>query len=60
MARAWAFFGAILLVCACTRVSQQAGTVGGETQPRHSWSIPGTLRIAIQSPPNNLQGIFTR
>ncbi|MGH7683653.1 MAG: peptide ABC transporter substrate-binding protein, partial [Vulcanimicrobiaceae bacterium] len=45
-------------LCACTRASQQpaSGTSGGE---RHSWSIPGVLRIGIQSPPNSLQGIFT-
>ena len=34
----------VLCLCACTRV-------GG--------SIPGVLRVGIQAPPNNLQGIFT-
>lgn len=48
------------MLCACTRVAQQTGTVSGSTAPeRHSWSQPGVLRIGIQSPPNNLQGIFT-
>ena len=49
-----------LLLCACTRVAQQTGTVSGVSAPeRHSWSVPGVLRVGIQSPPNNLQGVFT-
>ena len=45
-------------LCACTRASEQpsTGASGGE---RHSYSIPGVLRIGIQSPPNSLQGVFT-
>ncbi len=46
------------MLCACTRTGQQTAA-GGNGSERHPWSIPGVLRIGIQSPPNSLQGVFT-
>jgi peptide/nickel transport system substrate-binding protein len=34
-------------------------TVGSTTIERHSWSIPGVMRVAVQSPPTNLQPILS-
>lgn len=57
MRRATAIVFAGILLCACTRTIESVGQ-GGDSA-RHSWTVPGTLRIAIQAPPNNLQAVFT-
>lgn len=44
------------LVCGCTKVQTGSSTVAGVT--RHSWTIPGTVRIAIQAPPNTLNPLL--
>jgi peptide/nickel transport system substrate-binding protein len=42
-------------LAACTKVGTESSSAGGG---RHPWTIPGTLRIAISSPPNSLNPIL--
>jgi peptide/nickel transport system substrate-binding protein len=43
------------LVCGCTKVQTGSSTGAGA---RHSWTVAGTLRIAIQAPPNTLNPLL--
>jgi peptide/nickel transport system substrate-binding protein len=55
MQRWVAALAACALLAGCTKVgSGPSGANGG----RHSWTIPGTLRIAVQNPPNTLNAIL--
>ncbi len=45
---------ACLLLAACS----QAGGGGGDASGRHSWTIPGELRIGFQTGPNTLNPIL--
>lgn len=51
-ARALVAIAALLAVAACTKVSTQS------TAGRHSWTIPGELRVAIQSDVKNLNPLL--
>ena len=54
--RRLAAFLAVALLCGCTKVATtNAGGSGG----RHSWTIPNTLRIGIQAPPNTLNPMLS-
>ena len=50
---------ACVFVSGCTKLGsnpdQSAGTAGSA---RHSWTIPGTLRVGIQAPPNTLNPLL--
>jgi peptide/nickel transport system substrate-binding protein len=46
-------------LCACTRATERSLTLGSTAIEQHSWSIPGVLRVAIQSPPTNLQPVLS-
>ena len=54
-----ALLAVLFLLSACTRATEQSVTVGSTTVQRHSWSIPGVLRVAVQSPPTNLQPLLS-
>ncbi len=54
-----ALLAVLFLLSACTRATEQSVTVGSTTTERHSWSIPGVMRVAVQSPPTNLQPILS-
>ena len=54
-----ALLAVLFLLAGCTRATEQSVTVGSTTIERHSWSIPGVMRVAVQSPPTNLQPILS-
>ncbi len=55
MKRLVAIACALAFFAGCSKVSNEAGTVGGE----HSWTKPGTLRVAIQSDLKTLNPLLT-
>jgi len=50
-----AFAVACTLLAGCTKVGTESGAAASG---RHPWTIPGTLRIGVQSTPNTLNGIL--
>jgi len=55
MQRWIAALAACALLAGCTKVGTSSDSASGG---RHSWTIAGTLRIAVQNPPNTLNGLL--